>query len=263
VDARAREWFWSFPGPELQQQDRTKNKKERGQRGSRPAGDRRQDDNTPELVRLLVSSGVDLWRHSAFTYDSLVWTPFGAGNDGFIFKAVAAGGSYRYRAGSLAGAPVTGWMAGAAVMPGVHFTRGGISVAAYFGLDIQVHRLAPFDPGNELYGRHLGLRMGIDLWTEPTPRSMIAASATLSTVGGHYGVRGAAGWRVLDLVYIGPEVIVYGGPEYRQVRLGVHATALRTALFDVRLEWQGGIGYAFDDDDNEGAYARLGVLWRH
>ncbi|MPZ56456.1 MAG: cellulose biosynthesis protein BcsS [Rhizobiales bacterium] len=249
-DALAQDWFWS-PSP-----SRSQEQVRRPKRSGRDKKDR-------EHIQLLFSSGIDIWRHSAFAYDAVLWTPFGAGNDGVIFKAVASSGSYRYRAGSLGNAEVTGWMAGAAVMPGVHFTRGGVSVAAYFGADIQVHYLTPFDPGNELYGRRLGIRTAVDLWAEPTPRSMVAASATLTTIGGHYATRAAAGWRLFGRFYLGPEAIAFGGPDYRQLRVGVHVTGLRTELFDWRFEWQAGVGYAFDDDDNSGAYARLGILWRH
>jgi hypothetical protein len=148
-------------------------------------------------------------------------------------------------------------------MPGVQFMRHGVWTAIYFGADMQAHVLSQFDPGNRLQGRRSGVRMAVDLWAEPTAQSMVAASATLSSIGGSYALRGAAGWRLLDLAYVGPEVILYGASDYRQVRVGMHVTALRTTLFGWRFEWQAGAGYACDDDDNEGAYARLGVLWRH
>jgi hypothetical protein len=249
-DALAQDWFWSptpaYP-PEKFRLPKASDKEKKNQ----------------ERIRLLVSSGVDLWRHGAFAHDAMLWAPFGAGNDGLVFKVIASSGVYRYRAGSLGGAEVNGWMAGAAVMPGVQFMRHGVWASIYFGADMQAHVLSQFDPGNRLQGRHSGLRIAIDLWTEPTAQSMVAASATLSSIGGSYAFRGAAGWRLLDLAYVGPEVILYGDSDYRQVRVGMHATALRATVFGWRFEWQAGVGYAYDDDDNEGAYARLGLMWRH
>jgi hypothetical protein len=265
ADARAQEWFWSFPAPP---EPRTKSE-DRGPKWfwslgapkSREAAKSREKER--ERIRLLMFSGVDLWRHSAFAHDGLQWMPAGADADGFILKAIVSTGSYRYRAGALGNAEVTGWMTGAAVMPGVHFTRHGVTVTALVGLDLQTHALSPFDPGGKLNGRYAGARIAVDLWAEPTPQTMLAASASLSTIGGAYAARLAAGWRLFDRLYLGPEAIVFGGPEYRQLRFGLHVTGLRTELFDWRFEWQGGVGFAFDDDDNSGAYARLGILWRH
>jgi len=250
-DALAQDWFWSPPPPPPPRQ--------RGDGGpaSSPEGKER------EQIHLLLFSGVDLWRHAAFAHDGLLWMPGGAGADGFLLKLTASAGIYRYRAGALADTEVQGWMTGAAVMPGVSFKRHGVSVAAYVGGDWQSHALSPLDPGNRLQGRRVGIRFAVDLWAEPVPQAMLALSAMLTTVGGQYAARAAVGWRLLDAFHLGPEVTVYGAPDYRQIRLGLHVTALRTELFDWRFEWQGAVGYAFDDDDRDGVYARLGILVRH
>jgi hypothetical protein len=206
-------------------------------------------------------SGVDLWRHAAFAHDGLLWMPAGAGNDAFVLKAIATHGTYQYRAGALGYVPVTGWMTGGSVVPGLHFKRDGVSIAAYAGVDMQVHRLSQFDPGNRLQGHYVGARVAVDLWAEPSPRSMVTASATVTTICGAYAARVAAGWRLFDRFYLGPEAVASGGPEYRQLRLGMHITGLKVELFDWRFEWQGGVSYAFDDDNNDGIYARLAAYW--
>jgi hypothetical protein len=214
-------------------------------------------------ITLLLFSGIDLWRDGAFAHDGFVWIPAGSGNDGFVLKAMVTDGVYRYSAGALNYAQVTGRMAGGAVMPGMHFKRGGVSIAVYAGVDMQVHHLSQYDPGNSLQGQFVGARAALDLWAEPTPQTMVAASGTVTTIGGAYAARIAAGWRAFDRFYLGPEVVAFGGPEYRQLRLGVHVTGLKVHLFDWRFEWHGGVGYAFDDDDRDGAYGRLGLLIRH
>lgn len=258
-DARAQDGSWLSPAaPGSRTRDEP-----RGPEWFWRSGQSKPSEQERRRIQLLFFSGVDLWRHAAFAHDGLQWAPAGVGSDGIIFKAIASSGTYRYRAGSLNNAEVTGLMYGAAVMPGLHFTRHGVSVSVFAGLDVQVHTLSPFDPGNDLQGRRVGVRTAIDLWMEPTPQSMVTASATLSTIGGAYAARLAAGWRLFDWFYLGPETVAYGGPEYRQLRLGAHITGLRTRVFNWRLEWQGAVGFAFDDDDNTGAYARIGILWRH
>jgi hypothetical protein len=249
-EALAQDWFWSFPGTPRN-------------RGEGTSDSREAHEKNRERIRLLVFSGVDLWRNGVFAHDGLHWAPSGTDRDGFVFKVIASSGHYRYRAGSLNNAEVTGWMNGAAVMPGAHFTRGGLSVNIYMGADLQAHELSPFDPGSNLQGRHIGLRFAADLWTEPSPQTMLAVSGTMSSIGASYAGRIAFGWRALDGFYVGPEAITYGTPDYRQYRLGIHLTALRVRLFHWRFECQGGAGYAVDDDGNTGPYARFGILWRH
>ena len=69
----------------------------------------------------------------------------------------------------------------------------------------------------------------------------------------------AAGWKVFDRYYIGPEVQGFAaGDNYRQLRAGLHVTGLRTA----QLEWSGGLGWARDSDNRDGLYGRVGLLMR-
>ena len=88
---------------------------------------------------------------------------------------------------------------------------------------------------------------------------MVAADASLSTIGPSYNVRLAAGLRMLDAFYFGPEVQAFGADDnYRQARAGLHVTGLRTGEF----EWSAGAGWAIDTDDRSGAYGKLGVFTR-
>jgi len=221
------------------------------------------EERQRDPITLLLFSGIDLWRDGAFAHDGFVWIPAGSGNDGFVLKAMVTDGVYRYSSGALNYAQVTGRMAGGSVMPGMHFKRGGVSVAVYAGVDMQVHSLSQYDPGNSLQGQFIGARAALDLWAEPTPHSMVTASATITTIGGAYAARIAAGWRVFDRFYLGPEAVAFADPKYRQLRFGAHVTGLRTYLRNWRFEWHGGAGYAFDDDNRDGLYGRLGLLIRH
>jgi len=200
-------------------------------------------------------SGTDLWRQGAFLYGGSLWAPAGLDHDGVVVKLFATRGYYRYRSGTLGDATVTGAMYAASIMPGLRFSRGGVTVNMHAGLDYQVHVLAPDDPGSGTRGRHVGLRTAVDLWHQPTASTMVTAAATLTTIASAYAVRGAFGWRLLERFYLGPEAIVYGAANYRQLRIGVHVTGLNL----LRLEWQAGVGYALDDDGHRGVYLRLSV----
>lgn len=229
-EARGPEWFWSF--------------KPYDARKKRRAG-----------RHFLAFTGTDLWRQGAFLYGGGLWTPAGPDHDGFVLKMIGTSGYYRYRSGTLGDATVTGAMYAASIMPGLHFTRGGVSVTVYAGPERQLHILLPDDPGNAMRGLHSGVRTAIDLWYQPSGLTMVAFSSTLSTIGSAYATRGAFGWRVFDSFYVGPEALVYGANNYTEFRVGAHITGLDF----IWREWQAAVGYARNNSGNSGAYLRIGV----
>lgn len=212
-----------------------------------------------EAAHFLIFSGADLWRQGNFLYGGTVWAPFALDADGPVVKLITTRGFYRYRSGALGNADVIGTMNAVAVMPGVHFTRNGVTVTIYAGLDRQSHVLAPDDPDNAARGNHVGVRGAAELWFEPTPRTMVTGAATLTTIAAAYALRAAAGWRLFDKVYLGPETQLFGADNYQQWRIGLHLTGL--TLF--KFELQGAVGYAADDDDHHGLYVHLGVTRKH
>ena len=206
----------------------------------------------------ILFSGGDLWRHGGFAHAGALWSPGGVEHEGFTLKTVISGGSYRYISGALGNAEVTGRELAMQIMPGARFKRGTLELNVYAGLDIQNHRLSPDDPSSKLRGGDAGARIAFDLWYEPTTASMLAADGALSSIGGGYTARVAAGWRLLDRFYLGPEAQAFGSDDYRQTRLGIHLTGFKTGEF----EWSLAGGWANDNDDRSGAYGRFGVSTR-
>ena len=68
-----------------------------------------------------------------------------------------------------------------------------LTVTVFLGVDFQQHRLTPDDPSAGLRGSYDGARTGFELWYEPTAATMVAADASLSTIGPSYNVRLATG----------------------------------------------------------------------
>lgn len=216
----------------------------------------------PPAPRLMLFSGFDGWRDGAFSYGGLLWAPAALDRDGFVLKAFGGSGGYRYFAGGAGQAlavEVIGEQRMFALLPGWRFKRDALEVTLFAGLDLQEHRLTPDDPASRVRGAHAGLRVGADAWYQPSRAIMLAASASLAAVGTGYWARGAAGVRLLDRVWLGPEIVALGDARFWQGRLGAHATGLRTG----RFEWSIGSGLATDSDRRRGWYGHLGVLLRY
>jgi len=203
----------------------------------------------------LYFSGFDLWRSGGSVYGGVQWSPGGLNEDGFTLKLLLAEGSYRYRAGKT---DINGTGLLASLMPGWRIKRDNVEIKVFAGLDFQNHRLSPDDPTNSLRGNHAGVRVGAELWWEPMPAFMLASSFSGSTIGNSFGVRGAAGWRVMDRFWAGPEIETSGDQIYRQYRVGAHITSFKTAIF----EWSLGAGYVQDNSHRSSAYGRISLLAR-
>lgn len=205
--------------------------------------------------KFLYFSGFDLWRNGGSFYGGAQWSPGGLNRDGFTLKVLLAEGTYRYKSGAN---DIRGTGLLAAVLPGWRIKRGDLEVKIFAGLDLQNHRLAPDDPNNSLRGNHAGLRVSADVWWQPMNTIMLASSLSGSTIGNSFGIRGAAGWRMMDRFWAGPELETSGDDVYRQYRFGAHITSLKTGVF----EWALGAGYVEDNSGRAGAYGRVSLLTR-
>lgn len=222
-----------------------------------PAGPSRADD---EEARALLFSGRDLWRNGAFAYGGLLMAPGGFEEDGFMLKLLLGGGVYRYVSGGLGGETVIGAEWTVQVLPGFRIKRGQAEFKFFFGPEWQRHKLWPDDPDNRLRGQSLGLRMSGELWYEPTRDSLIVGDVSASSIATSHAARIAYGRRVAedlftDGVYVGPEAQYFGSDGYRQRRIGLHITSMKTEA----TEWSAALGFARDSDGRSSPYVRLGL----
>jgi hypothetical protein len=209
-------------------------------------------------AHFLMFSGADLWRDGSFMHGGVLWSPGGLDREGFTLQAVISGGAYRYQSGALNNAWVIGTEEEALVMPGWRFKHDRLEVKVFAGLDIKNDITRPYDPSNRLHGTSFGIRGAVSLWFEPTPSSMLAADASLSSIATGYSARVAYGWKLHDRFYLGPEAQTFACIGYDQIRFGMHMTGLKTGLF----EWNAAAGWANDSDHRPGLYLRFGVLTR-
>jgi len=216
-----------------------------------PAGAEPGATTTPSFLPL---AGTDVWRDGLFLYGGVLWSPGGLDTDGFTLKLLLSGGGYKYFSNGLR-MDVDGNMSSAAVLPGWRFTRDGITIDLFAGPLVQDYRLTPNDPGSWLHGFYGGGQFATDVWYQPDPATMIALNGSVATIGPSGSLRAAAGARLLDAFFFGPETQGIWCTNYQEVRFGFHVTGLRIQA----LEWSAASGWEMEAHGRNGPYLRLGV----
>jgi Cellulose biosynthesis protein BcsS len=205
--------------------------------------------------RVLLYAGFDIWRYGRAGYGGFYWAPGGLNNDGFITRLFVSGGAERYDAGSrrfstdiIRAAPLAGW----------RFSRGTLELKVFAGPELENRVLTPDIPTAEFRGTHIGARFATELWWEPIRAMMLTSAFSASTNATSHSARAAAGWRVLDQFWVGPEISASSDVLSQQYRVGAHLTGFRLDA----LEWSAAVGYITDSYHRSGVYGRIGVLTR-
>jgi hypothetical protein len=205
--------------------------------------------------QFLFYAGFDLWHGSVAGYGGMQWAANGPNQDGFIVRLFMAESAERYR---TAAATFRTDILRGSVLPGWRIKRGEFELKVFAGLDFENHNLTPDFISAKLRGPHPGLRIAAETWAEPVPELMLSSSFYVTTIGNGYGARTAAGVRLLDQFWAGPELSGSADELSRQVRLGAHLTGVKAA----ELELSAGAGYLYDSYHRSGLYARIGLQTR-
>jgi hypothetical protein len=208
-----------------------------------------------KVERVLLYAGFDIWRFGRTGYGGFYWAPDGLNNDGFITRLFVSRGVERYDAGSkrfntdiVRAAPLAGW----------RFKQGTLELKVFAGPELENRVLTPDVPTATYRGTHIGARVAAESWWEPMPELMLASAFSASTNAASHSARAAAGWRVFDQFWAGPEISASRDEFSTQVRIGAHLTGFKLG----ELEWSAAAGYVQDSFHRSGFYGRIGVLTR-
>lgn len=208
---------------------------------------------TPE--RFLFYSGFDLWNFGYAGYAGARWAPDSLNSDGFVLSAFVSDGIERFDT------PTTCYRTAifrASILPGWRFKRGNLEVKMFAGPDFEYDVFSPMQAYRLPHRSSVGPRVAVELWWEPTAVTMLSASASVTTIANGYSARVAAGWRVLDAGWVGPEIAMSADRFSEQYRVGAHLTGLQAGAF----EWSLAAGYVQDSFRRNGMYGRISVLTR-
>jgi hypothetical protein len=205
--------------------------------------------------RFLFYSGFDLWNFGYAGYVGAQWAPRSLNSDGFVLSVFMSDGVERFDAATTRYRTA---IFRAAILPGWRFKRGNLELKIFAGPDFERDVFSPVTLHARPYRDSIGARATADLWWEPTPKAMLSVSASMTTIAGGYSTRAAAGWRMLDAFWIGPEIAMSADRFSTQYRIGAQLTGFRTAAF----EWSLAAGYVQDSFQRNGIYGRIGMLAR-
>jgi hypothetical protein len=206
--------------------------------------------------RFLFFSGVDLWRNGLAGYDGMLLAPQGSLNkDGFRVRLFMSDNLERY---DTATQRFTTNIFRASALPGWRIKRGDLEIRVFAGPTLEIRGFKPDIQTGKLSGSRFGVQLASELWWEPTPATMVAASASITTINSVYNARVAAGWRLIDRFWIGPEISASTDRFSTQYRAGAHLTGFKTGM----LEWSVGAGLVEDSFDRSGIYGRVSALFR-
>jgi hypothetical protein len=208
-----------------------------------------------KVERVLLYAGFDIWRAGRSGYGGFYWAPDGLNSDGFITRLFVSDGVERYDAGAkrfntniVRAAPLAGW----------RFSQDKLEIKVFAGPELENRVLTPDIPTANFRGTRVGARAAAELWWEPMPEIMLASAFSASTNAASHNARAAAGWRMFDRFWAGPEISASRDDFSTQVRIGAHLTGLKTEVF----EWSAAAGYLQDSFQRGGVYGRIGVLTR-
>ena len=172
------------------------------------------NDDDPHAI---LFSGRDIWLNGAFAHGGFLFAPSGLDQDGLLLKILFSGGLYRYDAKNLGGQQrdrrrrtrtCSRRVAG-------QTRRCGIQILLRTRIP-EASSPAGRSIKSACVANSIGLRMAVEFWYEPSPNSMVAADASLSSIATSNSARIAYGWRVFEEMLGG----VYLGPDHRIFRLG-------------------------------------------
>ena len=204
--------------------------------------------------RLIYYSGFDIWRCGLSAHAAMQWAPKGINKDGFILRLFGSEGlerfdtpQRRYETQIFRGS----------VLTGIRFRRDNFEMQFLGGLDAEADYLL-INRRLAATRQRIGARVATDIWWEPTRLLMLQGSLSGTMIDNGVSGRVAAGWKLFDRFWIGPEVSVSRDFYSRQTRIGAHFTGLRTGDY----EWSVAVGHVQDNAQREGIYGRLGIVVR-
>ncbi len=150
------------------------------------------------------------------------------GSDGWLVKAVAGYGEYKYsKASAIDGkGHLHGKVTNAEIEIGYEWKYNQHLLSVFLGPDYQRNTTNHHDPGNLSRGTKWGGQAGFEFITDPSQFFNAEFDSSYSTANRHFHVRLRPGFKFWDRVRFGPEVSFSGSRSYNEQHVGGFVTVL-------------------------------------
>lgn len=204
--------------------------------------------------RLIYYGGLDVTSWSFGAHAGVQWQPAGLDKNGFIMRFHLDESVERFtdRRRNYDTQIGRGY-----ILPGYALQIGTLELQVLAGVDLEADYLF-IDQRPSKWRSKAGIRGTVDAWWEPTRFLMLQSALSATSIDNGYNARIAAGWRLFDWFWVGPEAALSNDFFSQQTRLGGHLTGLRTGPY----EWSFAAGHVHDNFGRDGVYARFGMMHR-
>lgn len=103
-----------------------------------------------------------------------------------------------------------------------------------------------------------GARLQGEVWAHPSDTTLVTGTLIVGTALPHLWGRVSWGYRIWRDVHLGPEAAVSMEEDYREARIGFHATGIRMGRYNLRIS----AGGVFSERGQPSAYLGLTTYYR-
>jgi hypothetical protein len=122
-------------------------------------------------------------------------------------------------------------------------------LSAFIGPEILHEQLTVAGRAYRFSEPRYGAKGQVELWSNPTPETLLTATLVGTTANLALWARGSAGIRVRPGLFVGPEVTSYVTGTYRETKVGAHLTGFQFGL----LQGRASAGWMITDDGRPGS----------
>jgi hypothetical protein len=140
----------------------------------------------------------------------------------------------RIRVGDVV-VPIQRFVHQGSVLAGYQTMHGPLYVAAYAGPELDHEQVAYEGRFARFSQPRLGARGQAEVWWNPTPDTLLTTTVVVSSARSSLWARASGGIRVWGRAFVGPEIVAYTTPTYRETRYGAHLTGLAVGIVNLRL----------------------------
>jgi hypothetical protein len=178
-----------------------------------------------------------------------------SGSNAVLLRVEGTGSEYRYTNNDPAPAHVNGRSIDASALAGLQAVYENFTAAIFLGGNSQSNRNAIDDPENPTWETKTGLKGVVEVGFNPTERTSVQGSASMSRANRSYRVDLKSGYEVLPNLYVGPQAIFQGDAYYQQWKVGAFIATLSVGGVGLGV----GAGLLHDVKQGNGAYLQVSM----